>query len=269
LVSEQEIVVTDTPVTTSEDAPPGDEPQAPTGSTEQDPTEAVKIININDLTPGTRFAGKVKSVTKFGAFVDIDVGQDGLVHISELRRGRVEKVSDVVKEGDTVTVWIKEIDVERRRIGLTMIEPTRIDIKDLQSGMVIEGRVTRLEPYGAFVDIGTGRDGLVHVSEISEGYINSPADILDVGDEVQVRVLKVNRKKGRVDLSLKDTPAEQVVLEEQTEPTPTIMALAFQEALDNRQGNKGKSSKREGKRSRQTRDELDALIVRTLHSRQQ
>jgi small subunit ribosomal protein S1 len=263
-VSEQETIATDTPVATIEDAPP-----TPTDPTEQDQADSVKVVSINELTSGARFEGKVKSVTNFGAFVDIGVGQDGLVHISELRRERVEKVSDVVKEGDTVTVWIKDIDVERRRIGLTMVEPARIDIKDLEPGMVVEGRVTRLEAYGAFVDIGTGKDGLVHVSEISKGYTSSPADILEVGDEVQVRILKVNRKKSRVDLSLKDVPSEQVVLEEEPEPVPTTMALAFQEALANRKESKGKSPKREEKRSRQTRDELDALIVRTLRGRQQ
>jgi small subunit ribosomal protein S1 len=267
-VSEQEIVVIDTPATTAEDTPPESEPQAPTDSTEQDQTEAVKVINIKDLTPNARFEGRVKSVTQFGAFVDIGVGQDGLVHISELRRGRVEKVSDVVKEGDKVTVWIKDIDVRRRRIGLTMVEPPRININDLKPDMVIEGQVTRIEPYGAFVDIGTGRDGLVHVSEISKGYIESPADILSVGDEVQVRILKVNRKKRQVDLSLKDAPAEQTVLEEDPEPIPTTMALAFQEALDNRKGDRSKSSRPEEGRSRQTRNELDALIARTLRSRQ-
>jgi small subunit ribosomal protein S1 len=261
-VSEQETVATDTPATTAtESASAGDKPQAPL-------EDSATIISIQELVPGSRFEGKVKNVTEFGAFVDIGVGQDGLVHISELQRGRVGKVSDVVKVGDTVTVWIKDIDTRRRRIGLTMIEPARVNIDSLKPGMVIEGRVTRLEPYGAFVDIGTGRDGLVHISEVSKSYVDSPSDMLSVGEEVQVRILKIDRKKRQVDLSLKDAPAEQVVLEEEAEPTPTIMALAFQKALASRQESKSKSPRREEKRSKQTRTELDALIARTLRSRQ-
>jgi small subunit ribosomal protein S1 len=279
-VSEQEIVAIDRPArpsatTTAEDITRGDSPGAAAeesvapGDKPQPSTSPAKAISVKDLVPGTRFVGKVKSVAEFGAFVDIGVGQDGLVHISELRRGRVEKVSDVVKEGDEVAVWVKDIDTKRRRIGLTMIEPARIDINALEPGMVIEGRVTRLEPYGAFVDIGTGRDGLVHISEISQGYIGSPAEILSVGEEVEVRILKVNRKKGQVDLSIKDVPAKQIKEEEEPEPLPTIMALAFQEALAEREGEGAKAPRRKEKRPRRGQAALDALIARTLRSRQQ
>lgn len=268
-MSEQETIGVESPAAI-ESVPPGGQPETPASSTKQSQKDSVKVITLKDLVPGTRFEGKVKSVTEFGAFVDIGVGQDGLVHISELRRGRVEKVSDVVKEGDTVVVWIKEVDSKRRRIGLTMVEPPRVNINDLKSDMVVEGRVTRLEPYGAFVDIGTGRDGLVHISEVSTGYVQSPSELLSVGDTVQVRILKINRKKRQVDLSLKDAPAEQVVEEktEEVEAPPTAMSLAFQEALSNHKSARDKFSRREEKRSRQSRDEIDNLIARTLRNRQ-
>jgi uncharacterized protein len=113
---------------------------------------------------------------------------------------------------------------------------------------VIEGAVTRIEPYGVFIDIGTGRDGLVHVSELTEGYISSPNEMVSVGDKVRVRVLKVDRKARKVDLSMKEFtkasgPPEPEPAAEEDEPTPTVMALAFQAAI--KDDNKEKKKQRD------------------------
>ena len=193
--------------------------------------------SISDLEPGMELKGKVKSITDFGAFVDLGIAQDGLVHISELERRRVKKVTDVVQVGDEVQVWIKKVDKKRGRISLTMVRPVTRRFRDLKPDTVIEGTVTRIEPYGVFVDIGTGRDGLVHVSELTEGYIGSPDEVVSIGDKVKVRVLKVDRKARKVDLSMKEfvkvarSPEPEQEAKED-EPPPTLMALAFQAAID-------------------------------------
>ena len=227
------------------------EPSVPgTSPAELQPVESTEPsahgTSLAELQPGMELSGKVKSVTDFGAFVDLGIGQDGLVHISELARRRVEKVTDVVQVGDEVQVWVKKVDKKRGRISLTMVKPATRRFKDLQPDSVVDGVVTRIESYGAFVDIGTGRDGLVHVSELAEGYISSPSEVVSVGDRVEVKVLKVDRKARKVDLSMKELApkapqaAEPEPVKEE-EPAPTMMALAFQAAL---KGDDGKKKQR-------------------------
>jgi transcriptional accessory protein Tex/SPT6 len=105
--------------------------------------------------------------------------------------------------GQEVEVWVKRVDQQRGRISLTMIKPISLRLKEIEEGVDLEGVVTRLESYGAFVDIGSVRDGLVHISQITHEYIKHPQDALAVGDLVKVKVLKVNRKKRQIDLSIK------------------------------------------------------------------
>lgn len=214
------------------------EQSLPTGA-EAAGEEATASKSITDLEPGMEMMGKVKSTTDFGAFVDLGLAQDGLVHISQLARRRIQKVSDVVQVGDEVRVWIKKVDKKRGRISLTMIKPVTRRLRDLEPNTVIEGKVTRIESYGVFVDIGTGRDGLVHVSELVDGYIESPSELVSVGDKAEVRILKVDRKARRVDLSMKEftqapkakAPEQPERPEVEEEPALTLMALAFQEAI--------------------------------------
>lgn len=230
------------------DAQPAPEHQTP----EAEPAllQGGVVRSIADLEPGMQLEGRVKSITEFGAFIDLGVGPQGLVHISQLARRRVDQVSDVVHVGDVVQVWVKKVDKKRGRISLTMIRPTTVRLKDLEPNAVVAGTVTRIEPYGVFLDIGTGRDGMVHISELADGYVSSPSDVLSVGDRVEARVINVDRKARKVDLSTKEfikvnTPepepepepepapvAEQASADEK--PAPTIMQLAFQAALQRR-----------------------------------
>jgi len=131
------------------------------------------------LSVGQELTGKVKQVTDFGAFVDIGAGRDGLVHISELSVGRVTNVKEVVEEGQNVTVWIKRLNRERNRISLTMISPDTRTIRDLQEGEVVEGVVSRMVPYGAFINIGVGTDALLHVREMGNNYVEKPEDVVE------------------------------------------------------------------------------------------
>ena len=227
----------------------------------------------NDLKPGLKTQGKVVRLEKFGAFVDIGAETDGLVHVSEMRKERVEQPSDVVSKGDIVDVWIKDVDREKRRISLTMIEPPEVDIRSLQPGTILTGKVVRLERFGAFVDIGAERDGMIHVTEMGRGYVGSPSEILSVGDEVQVRVLEVDPRRGRISLSMKDLPTDDYVAEDDDQ-VPSVMELALRAAMEE-QGidlpttsrTKRRKKKKKGKKRRYDRMQ-DEIIERTLRSHQ-
>ncbi len=173
--------------------------------------------NVRILSVGQQVLGTIKRIAEFGAFVDIGVGRDGLIHISELSVRRVGKVTDVLAEGQEVTAWIKKLDRDRNRISLTLIDPNTKTIRDLNKDDLVQGTVTRILPYGAFVDIGIGRDALLHVREMGVGYVAKPEDVVKVGDNIEARIIELSRRRGRVDLSLKG-------LREEPEPTPTPQA---------------------------------------------
>jgi len=191
---------------------------------------------VKTLAVGQGVEGVVKRVTEFGAFVDIGVGRDGLVHVSEMAPYRVAKATDIVKEGDRVQVWIKELDREKNRISLTMIAPGVQTLRDLEEGAIVRGRVTRLERYGAFVDIGVGRDGMLHVREMARGYVEKPEDIVKVGDEIQVQIIGIDRRRGRIDLSMKELlppePPKAVEEKPQQAAEPEELSLAQTEEED-------------------------------------
>jgi predicted RNA-binding protein with RPS1 domain len=172
--------------------------------------------NVRILSVGQQVEGTVKRIAEFGAFVDIGVGRDGLIHISELSVLRVGKETDVLSEGQVVTGGVKKLDRDRNRISLTLIDPNTKTIRDLNKDDLVQGTVTRILPYGAFVDIGIGRDALLHVREMGVGYVAKPEDVVKVGDTIEARIIELSRRRGRVDLSLKG-------LREEPEPTPPPM----------------------------------------------
>jgi small subunit ribosomal protein S1 len=240
------------------------------------PRKVVKTIHVGQEVQGT-----VKRVTEFGAFVDIGVGRDGLVHVSEMAPGRVGKASDIVKQGDTVTVWIKELDREKNRISLSMIAPGTMTARDLEEGMVVTGKVTRLERYGAFVDVGVGRDGMLHVKEMGRGYVEKPEDVVSVGQEIQVQVVGVDRRRGRIDLSMKELlpPEERTALPEAVDQTvgapemeiaPVEVAFVSPIEVAFREATRRDRSEKRRERQKKTRpwefedDEEDDIIMRTL-----
>lgn len=236
---------------------------------------ATRLRKVIRLAPGMRFEGTVKAVADYGAFVDIGVGRDGLVHITEVSRKPVAQITDVLREGDKVTVWIKDLDRERNRISLTMIDPNAPSLEDLREGDIVRGRVTRLERYGAFLDIGVEREALLHVREMGQEFVPRPEEVVRVGQELEVRVIRVDVQRRRVDVSLKglgeegeDEPeAEQAAPEPEEEEPPTLMQVALEEAL-RRQGKRSKRAKgrRDEERSPAQQEELDKIIRRTLEA---
>jgi small subunit ribosomal protein S1 len=223
-----------------------------------------------NLEPGLKTEGKVVRLEKFGAFVDIGAETDGLVHVSEMSTRRVAKPSDVVSEGDVIAVWIKEVDRKSRRISLTMNEPPEVDLRTLKPDTLLTGTVVRLESFGAFVDIGAGRDGMIHVTEMGRGYVGSPSEILSVGDQVQVRVMEVDARRGRISLSMKDLPTEELEMEEDQEEVPSSMEMALRAAMESQGIDLPmKQDPRRRKKAKRRDDRVqDDIIARTLRARQ-
>ena len=198
---------------------------------------------IEDLEPKMKVAGKVLKTSLAGAIVDVGVGVPGLIHISKIQKGSVTRVADVLKEGQDIEVWIQRADPENKKIELTMLEPLGMDWREIQPEMEIVGKVTRIEKYGVFVDIDAERPGLVHISEMAHGYVRTPTDIVQKGDEVSVKVLKVNRRKKQIKLSMKaleEAPLENFVIEDDEDEkkvvTPTAFEVALQKAMDASEG---------------------------------
>ncbi|MGZ8513078.1 MAG: S1 RNA-binding domain-containing protein, partial [Candidatus Limnocylindria bacterium] len=142
----------------------------------------------------------------FGAFVDLD-GIDGLIHISELSWGHVNHPSEVLNIGDTVRVKVLDIDRERQRISLglkqTQEDPWERVVRTYNVGDVLEGKVTKVVSFGAFVEIMEGVDGLVHISELAQHHVENPREVVEPGDEVKVKILEIDEERRRLSLSLK------------------------------------------------------------------
>ena len=166
---------------------------------------------LDDLEVGNIQEGKVSSIVNFGAFVDIG-GMDGLVHVSELSWRHVENPNEVVKVGDKVSVKVLEIDNDKGRISLSMKQVTEDPWEDFSSkfkeGDIAEGKVSKVVPFGAFVTIGGGVEGLVHVSEISLNEIKSPELELGIGQKVQIKLIEIDSEKRKVSLSIRQADPE-------------------------------------------------------------
>ena len=161
---------------------------------------------LSKLKVGMRLKGTVSSIVDFGAFVDLG-GIDGLVHISELSWNHVNHPSEVVKVGQEVEVQVLDVDFNRERISLglkqTTEDPWRTLVKKYPVGAIVEGTVTKLVSFGAFVDLGDGVEGLVHISEMAKSHVDTPAQVCAVGDKVQVKVMEIDLDRRRISLSMK------------------------------------------------------------------
>ena len=161
---------------------------------------------LENLEVGNIKEGKISSIVNFGAFVDIG-GMDGLVHVSELSWRHVENPNEVVKVGDTVTVKVLEIDNDKERISLSIKQVTEDPWLDFElqykQDDIVDGDVTKVVPFGAFVTIGKGVEGLVHVSEISADKVDSPELALAIGQKVKIKITELDIPKRRVNLSIK------------------------------------------------------------------
>ncbi|MEY8562395.1 30S ribosomal protein S1 [Eggerthellaceae bacterium 3-80] len=163
------------------------------------------------LTKGMRLKGVVSSIVDFGAFVDLG-GIDGLVHISELSWNHVNHPSEVVKVGDEVEVEVLDVDLNRERISLGLKQTTEDPwVKLVDSypvGSIADGKVTKIVPFGAFIELGDSIEGLVHISEMAARHIDTPAQVVKPGDDVKVKVMEINPERRRISLSMKAAAAD-------------------------------------------------------------
>ncbi|GAB3302046.1 30S ribosomal protein S1 [Epidermidibacterium keratini] len=161
---------------------------------------------LNQLQKGQVRKGVVSSIVNFGAFVDLG-GVDGLVHVSELSWKHIDNPGEVVEVGQEVTVEVLEVDLDRERVSLslkaTQEDPWRQFARTHQIGHVVPGRVTKLVPFGAFVRVEDGIEGLVHISELAERHVEIPEQVAQVGDEIMVKVIDIDLERRRISLSLK------------------------------------------------------------------
>ena len=162
----------------------------------------------HNYPPGARVRGKVRNLTSYGAFVELEEGIDGMVHVSDMSWTRkINHPSEMVKKGDEVDAIVVEVDVENQRISLGMKQLTQDPWADIdrlyRMGDVIKGKVARVAGYGAFVELDHDIDGLVHISQISEERVEKIKDYLNEGDEVSARVIKIDKEERRIGLSIK------------------------------------------------------------------
>ncbi len=173
-----------------------------------------------DVEVGKVFHGVVKSMTSYGAFIDLG-GVDGMVHISELSWNRIKHPSEVLNIGDTVEVYVREIDPESKKISLgykkSEDNPWEILKRDYQVGSVVKVKIVSLTAFGAFAQIIPGVDGLIHISQIANERINKPSDVLSVGQEVDAKITEIDFDKKRVSLSIRALLEEKEPAEPETE----------------------------------------------------
>ncbi len=172
------------------------------------------------LEKGQILTGKISSIVDFGAFVDLG-GIDGLIHISELSWTRINHPSEVVSVGNEVKVQVLDVDMERERVSLglrqTQEDPWREQVSKYSVGDVIKGPVSKLVSFGAFVEIGEGVEGLVHVSELCDERVESPEEVARVGEEVEARIIDIDLDRRRVNLSLRKAEEKKEVVEKAEE----------------------------------------------------
>ncbi len=187
---------------------------------------------LNKLAKGQVRTGVVSSIVNFGAFVDLG-GVDGLVHVSELSWKHIDHPSEVVEVGQEVTVEVLDVDLDRERVSLslkaTQEDPWRQFARTHQIGQVVPGKVTKLVPFGAFVRVDEGIEGLVHISELAERHVEIPEQVVQVGDELLVKVIDIDLDRRRISLSLKQANEGVVGDEEQFDPAAYGMSASYDE----------------------------------------
>jgi small subunit ribosomal protein S1 len=190
----------------------------------------VRSSFLNQLQKGQVRSGVVSSIVNFGAFVDLG-GVDGLVHVSELSWKHIDHPSEVVEVGQEVTVEVLDVDLDRERVSLslkaTQEDPWQQFARTHQINQVVPGKVTKLVPFGAFVRVDEGIEGLVHISELAERHVEIPEQVVNVGDELLVKVIDIDLERRRISLSLKQANENGVIAVEHFDPAQYGMAASY------------------------------------------
>lgn len=250
------------------------------------------ITNSEKLERKMHLIAKVLKTSTAGAIVDIGVETPALLHVSQIilpQNTTIKKVSDILQEGQELAVWIRNI--RKDRIEVTMKEPYALEWREINKDMVVKGKVVQIERFGAFVDIGAEKPGLVHISELTQGYVKNPSDVVNVGNEVEVKIIDMNRRKKQIKLSMKAlqpgsdeldgvtvTPArpakkhrqkkekeEKPKLEETKDEEPTAMEFAIRAAMERADDERPQNSR--SNKDNSEYEEQEEILQRTLQQR--
>jgi len=236
---------------------------------------------LKEIKAKERYTGTVLKTTLQGALVDIGSEIPAFIHISQAVKDedpntQINSIEEVLKKGQQREFWVKR--VRKDRIELTMKEPLGMEWRELKPGMTVKGTVVRLETFGAFVEIGAERPGLIHISELSHSYVRTPGEVVREGDEVEAKVLEINRRKKQIKLSIKalqelpenlqvSQQAAEEVVEEPKEPELTAMEIAMRNAMEKSEADAAAESKKKSRKSKGTSTEQDEILSRTLENK--
>jgi len=191
---------------------------------------AVRQNFLTELQKGQVRKGVISSIVNFGAFVDLG-GVDGLVHVSELSWKHIDHPNEVVQVGDEVTVEVLDVDMERERVSLslkaTQEDPWQHFARTHQIGQIVPGKATKLVPFGAFVRVEEGIEGLVHISELAERHVEIPEQVVQIGDSVMVKIIDIDLDRRRISLSLKQANETEVAAGDDFDPTLYGMTSSY------------------------------------------
>jgi len=253
------------------------------------------ISSSSQLKRKMHIKGSIVKTNKAGAIVDIGVEKPALLHVSQIiiESGQPSlRVEDYLKIGQEIDLFIRNIQDDR--IEVTMKEPLLLEWREIKTNMVVKGKVTKLEKFGAFVDIGAERPGLIHVSELTQGYVRDASEIVSVGEEIEAMVIEFNRRKKQIKLSMKalqpgldeiegvkitparpdrrskkgknkkEIPSENNEAPEENEPT--VMEIALREAMGKADSNQPAEESRSKKPKSVSIEQAD-ILARTLKHR--
>lgn len=225
-----------------------------------------KTTITQSYSEGQEASGIVTKITLYGPMVDLGSGEpDALLHLSQLGD------SGAINVGDEITGYVLKVDAPTNRVVLTLEKPPQVSWSEIQPNTAFSGQVTRIEPFGVFVDIGAERQGMVHVSELADNYVKSPEDVVSIGQEVEVRVLKADRRKRQIDLTMKQEVVQEIIVDEVEEDYEVLTAMeaAFRRAQEGEQELKPKSDNVKQTQTDRRRAEREDLLKQTLRSHSQ
>jgi small subunit ribosomal protein S1 len=227
---------------------------------------------LSSLKIKDTLTGKVTKIGLSGAIIDVGAEREGLLHISALGKSGVNNAQDVLQVGQEITVWVRKVNPEKGELQLTMVQPLALEWGDIKAGSKVSGKITRVEKFGAFLDFGAERPGMIHVSELSMDYVKDPNEVVKVGDTVEAVVLDVDRSKKQVRLSRKAVEAADAAPEpeeadaEPAEKPLTAMEAAFLKAQGGEEDSVKAAARAAHNKAEKFRRQQEDLLMRTLQT---